>query len=415
MPVIKSASTFDGTAWGEAVPFGADSINITMTNVAALPTTDTSIVLTNTDTAMQNSETLTTAANKYNRLKQRIINKFNAIDATLNKLNSFTTLSVITALNTSATDKQLYSAKIIQTYLKNVIGITGSSSANIVTVNGTNQTTVKNALTALNSLINTVNGKLANYIPKAGHNNALSGWEYDVTYADADAYRNFFRFFQPSRNMLNNYKVTHAKGKTPSNPQVGYAFAWYAKRKKSSSDSTLVNQRFAQISGRVYYPTNTLASDGLSTTFKQPRSEIVLTSTCYDLANAKEGSNWMILGCYQDRSAYVGLSHPSTWRQALKIKSGSVKVPKNSTSGVKVKFGTAFSSTPAVVCTCQAVATNHQDTYSATVSGISASEFTVKVHHIKNATTNATPGSNAFVRDSEIDVTVEWIAMEKNT
>ena len=123
----------------------------------------------------------------------------------------------------------------------------------------------------------------------------------------------------------------------------------------------------------------------------------------------------MALGAYQDRTAYVGFSHPSAWRQALKIKSGSIKVAKNSTSGVKVTFGTAFSSTPAVVCTCEAVAANHQDTYSATISSVSASGFTIKVHHIKNATNNVTPGSNAFVRDSEVDVTVNWIAMEKNS
>lgn len=77
MSKVKSVSQFNGTAWGTAVPLGADADNIDITSTTINPTNDDSSgldsLMTDDVTVLAElNDTSATAWTKFNRLKRRV-------------------------------------------------------------------------------------------------------------------------------------------------------------------------------------------------------------------------------------------------------------------------------------------------------------------------------------------------------
>lgn len=130
MPKIKSISTYDSanSKWNAAIPLGADDVNIDITNNTTQPDVDAvpgisgdSAFALDTDAILVKAElndTNASAWTKFNRFVKRVINNFtNYIEGSLN-----------TSYNENAGETDLYSANVLNNYMANVIGISGTET-----------------------------------------------------------------------------------------------------------------------------------------------------------------------------------------------------------------------------------------------------------------------------------------------
>lgn len=115
MATIKKASVFNGTTWGEPVDFGADDKNISITSSTVKdPTQSDGVNLDSTDVAVSSGDTAATAWTKFNRFRKRVANRFTDI--------------ITTAYTSSGVSNKTYSTKVINDFMTNVIGYTGTST-----------------------------------------------------------------------------------------------------------------------------------------------------------------------------------------------------------------------------------------------------------------------------------------------
>lgn len=115
MATIKSASVFNGENWETPVPFGADAENISITSATEKdPTQSDGVNLDSTDVAVSSGDTAATAWTKFNRFRKRVANRFTDI--------------ITTAYTSSGVNNKTYSTKVINDFMTNVIGYTGTST-----------------------------------------------------------------------------------------------------------------------------------------------------------------------------------------------------------------------------------------------------------------------------------------------
>lgn len=138
MSKIKEVSSFDGSAWGTAVPLGANdsNVDITSSTTNTADSTATLAGLDDTNVAVVSGDTDASAWTKFNKFRKRVKNVFG---------NYVTTSLVANAYKASPSSGEVYSAGVLNNYMANVIGISGTSTA---TVAGSTQT----MLSAINSL-----------------------------------------------------------------------------------------------------------------------------------------------------------------------------------------------------------------------------------------------------------------------
>lgn len=125
MSKIKSVSSFNGTSWDAAVPLGADDTNIDVTTAThtateySSDTTDTLNGLLLDSAGPAPGEALSTSLSKINRFRQRVVNNFGRYVESASIKNAY-------AASPAATD--LYAASVINSYMSNVIGYTGTTA-----------------------------------------------------------------------------------------------------------------------------------------------------------------------------------------------------------------------------------------------------------------------------------------------
>ena len=138
MSKIKEVSSFNGSTWGTAVPLGANdsNVDITSSTTNAADSTATLAGLDDTNVTVASGDTDASAWTKFNKFRKRVKNVFG---------NYVTTSLVANAYKASPSSGEVYSAGVLNNYMANVIGISGTSTA---TVAGSEQT----VLSAINSL-----------------------------------------------------------------------------------------------------------------------------------------------------------------------------------------------------------------------------------------------------------------------
>lgn len=135
MSKIKSASQFDGEAWSSPTPIGVDDANIDVTSATTDPNTDSGIDLGSADVTVASGDTGASAWTKFNRFRKRVSNAF----------GSFTGKTLVSSYDTTNPGDKVYTASVLNNYMSNVLGYTGTTTP---TINGSQQT----VSSALNSI-----------------------------------------------------------------------------------------------------------------------------------------------------------------------------------------------------------------------------------------------------------------------
>jgi len=123
---IKEVSAFDGTSWGTAVPLGADDSNIDITYKTTQPngdpvsevTGDTALALDNAAVTVSEGDTGASAWTKFNRFRKRVINNF----------GNYMQGSIALSYNSTGSDNAVYSTNVLNNYMANVIGYSGTTT-----------------------------------------------------------------------------------------------------------------------------------------------------------------------------------------------------------------------------------------------------------------------------------------------
>ena len=126
MAKIKEVSSYNGTSWGTPVPIGANDVNIDITSSTTNPTdtTATSAGLVDSNVTVVPGDTAASAWTKFNRFRKRVQNAF----------GNFAGVTLRTAYNTSNIDTSVYTTGVINNYMSNVIGYTGTTAPSAGTV-----------------------------------------------------------------------------------------------------------------------------------------------------------------------------------------------------------------------------------------------------------------------------------------
>ena len=126
MAKIKEVSSYNGTSWDTPVPIGANDANIDITSSTTNPTdtTATSAGLVDSNVTVVSGDTAASAWTKFNRFRKRVQNAF----------GHFAGVTLRTAYNTSNTDTSVYTTGVINNYMSNVIGYTGTTEPSAGTV-----------------------------------------------------------------------------------------------------------------------------------------------------------------------------------------------------------------------------------------------------------------------------------------
>lgn len=141
---VKEVSAFDGTSWGAAVPLGANDSNIDITSSTTQPdgsavsgvSGDSATALDTSAVAVSEGDTSASAWTKFNRFRKRVANNFaNYIQG-----------SIATSYNATGSDSAVYSTNVLNNYMANVIGYSGTTAPSAGTVAA--------QLSSLNSTIN---------------------------------------------------------------------------------------------------------------------------------------------------------------------------------------------------------------------------------------------------------------------
>ena len=144
MAKIKEVSSYNGTSWDTPIPIGANDANIDITSSTENPTdtTATSAGLVDSNVTVTSGDTAASAWTKFNRFRKRVQNAF----------GNFAGVTLRTAYNTSNTSTSVYTTGVINNYMSNVIGYTGTTAPSAGTVAA--------QLSSLNSNLDTVNSNL---------------------------------------------------------------------------------------------------------------------------------------------------------------------------------------------------------------------------------------------------------------
>lgn len=126
MAKIKEVSSYNGTSWDTPVPIGANDANIDITSSTTNPsdTTSTSAGLVDSNVTVAAGDTDASAWTKFNRFRKRVQNAF----------GNFAGITLRTAYNTSNTSTSVYTTGVINNYMSNVIGYTGTTAPSAGTV-----------------------------------------------------------------------------------------------------------------------------------------------------------------------------------------------------------------------------------------------------------------------------------------
>lgn len=126
MAKIKEVSSYNGTSWDTPVPIGANDANIDITSSTTNPTdtTSTSAGLVDSNVTVAAGDTAASAWTKFNRFRKRVQNAF----------GNFAGVTLRTAYNTSNTSTSVYTTGVINNYMSNVIGYTGTTEPSAGTV-----------------------------------------------------------------------------------------------------------------------------------------------------------------------------------------------------------------------------------------------------------------------------------------
>lgn len=123
---VKEVSAFNGTSWGAAVPLGADDVNIDITSGTTQPdgspvsgvTGDTATSLDTSAVTVSQGDTNASAWTKFNRFRKRIVNN----------LSNYIQGSIATVYNASGSNNAVYSTGVMNDYMTNVIGYSGTTT-----------------------------------------------------------------------------------------------------------------------------------------------------------------------------------------------------------------------------------------------------------------------------------------------
>ena len=129
---VKEVSAFNGTSWGAAVPLGADDINIDITSNTTQPdgspvsgvTGDTATSLDTSAVIVSQGDTNASAWTKFNRFRKRVANN----------LSNYIQGSIATIYNATGSNTAVYSTGVINDYMTNVIGYSGTTTPSKGTV-----------------------------------------------------------------------------------------------------------------------------------------------------------------------------------------------------------------------------------------------------------------------------------------
>lgn len=156
MSKIKEVSKYDGSSWGTAIPLGANDANIDITASTTNPTDDTtstSAGLIDSNVTVSSGDTDASAWTKFNRFRKRVQNAF----------GNFAGVTLASAYSTVNTGSSVYTTGVINNYMSNVIGYTGTTAPSAGTV-----------ASQLSSLNDNLSNKLPN-IAAADLNSLLVG------------------------------------------------------------------------------------------------------------------------------------------------------------------------------------------------------------------------------------------------
>lgn len=160
MAKVKEVSSYSGSAWGTAVPIGANATNIDMASNPSdydSSTTETSTAIINTnDVKVISSDTDLTAWGKFNRFRKRVSNAFGTLSGK----------TLATAYTTASADSKIYSASVLNNYMTNVIGYSGTTAPS--------EGTVASQLSSLNSNLNSL--KVQNGFLQYHHPTTATEW-----------------------------------------------------------------------------------------------------------------------------------------------------------------------------------------------------------------------------------------------
>lgn len=123
---VKEVSAFNGTSWGAAVPLGADDINIDITSGTTQPdgsavsgvSGDSATALNTEAVIVSQGDTNASAWTKFNRFRRRVINN----------LSNYIQGSIATAYNATGSNSAVYSTGVVNDYMTNVIGYSGTTT-----------------------------------------------------------------------------------------------------------------------------------------------------------------------------------------------------------------------------------------------------------------------------------------------
>lgn len=126
MSKIKEASQFTNGAWSTPTPIGADDANIDITSATTNPTDSTATAdgLIAADVTASSGDTDASAWTKFNRFRKRVYNSFSSLAGK----------TLATAYTTSSDTNKVYSASVLNSYMSNVVGYSGTTAPNAGTV-----------------------------------------------------------------------------------------------------------------------------------------------------------------------------------------------------------------------------------------------------------------------------------------
>ena len=118
---IKHIATFNADTWSPAIPIGVDDANIDITDATIDPVvSNTDIDFSSSDVTVIDGDTGAIAWTKFNRLRKKVNNRFNAFSAFENK--SLLTEYDSFASGSSLSRHQIYTANVFNSYVENIIG-----------------------------------------------------------------------------------------------------------------------------------------------------------------------------------------------------------------------------------------------------------------------------------------------------
>ena len=144
---MKSISQFHNGAWSNPIPFSVDDTNIDITSATTDPNTDSSTDLSSSDVIVAEGDTGASAWTKFNRFRKRISNAF----------GTFTGKTLVSAYDTTNPGDKVYTASVLNSYMSNVLGYTGTGTP---TINGSSQT--------VSSALNNIFGNGVKSISRSG-------------------------------------------------------------------------------------------------------------------------------------------------------------------------------------------------------------------------------------------------------